>query len=167
MTLRSSVTVATVALSLACGSTQAVAATCWSQAAVEAAQVRDFETGLMVATLRCQIKGTDLSGDYNSFIRHKRTVLTGINDELRAKFTAQGLRGKAALDAYDRFVTSLANGYGAGTNAPSCADYKAIMTTAVSAPASRAALLDLARQSGSNPVRHTDRCAPTTIALAK
>ena len=52
MTLRSSVTVATVALSLACGSTQAVAAACWSQAAVEAAQVRDFETGLMVATLR-------------------------------------------------------------------------------------------------------------------
>jgi hypothetical protein len=128
--------------------------------------VRDFETGLMVATLRCQIKGMDLSSHYNRFIREKRAVLTSVNDELRAKFTAQGLRGNAALNAYDRFVTSLANGYGSGINALSCADYQLLMSTAIAAPASRAALLDLAVRSGSNPVRANEQCAPT-LASAK
>lgn len=151
-------------LAMAGTSSQAVAA-CWQPAAVEAAQVRDFETMLMVATLRCQIRGVDLSNDYNRFVREKRAVLTGVNDELRARFSAQGLRGKAMLDAYDRFVTALANGYG-GSQAVSCADSQAIMAEAVAAPAERRALLQLAVRAGSDPVREVDRCAPR-YALAK
>lgn len=156
---------AAATLALVSVSSQANAASCWSARAVEAAQVRDFETGMMVATLRCQIKGTDLSGHYNRFIREKRAVLTSVNDELRAKFTGQGLRGNAALNAYDRFVTSLANGYGSGLNMPSCADYQAMMSAAIEAPASRAALLNLAARAGSNPVRAAEHCAPIIASV--
>ncbi len=121
--------------------------------------MRDFEVMLMVATLRCQIKGTDLSEDYNSFIRAKRTVLVGVNDELRAKFS-QGVSLKAGLDGYDRFATSLANAYGSGTRDMGCGDFKALMDAANAIPASRTALLGLAVQSGANPVRATELCAP-------
>ncbi|MBN8829049.1 MAG: hypothetical protein J0G94_00095 [Sphingomonadales bacterium] len=165
MKFKGVIAAAAATFSLGCASTQAVAA-CWSPAHVEAAQVRDFETMLMVATLRCQIKGVDLSGDYNRFIREKRAVLTGINDELRGKFTGEGLRGKAALDAYDRFVTSLANGYGSGIGALSCEEFKALIGKANGASASRAALLDLAVRSGSDPVRDNKRCVPR-LALAR
>jgi hypothetical protein len=156
---------AAAVLALACGSSQAVAA-CWAPSAVEAAQVRDFETMLMVATLRCQIKGVDLSGDYNGFVRGKRAVLTAVNDELRAKFAAQGLRGAAALDAYDRFVTSLANSYGSGVGALACEDYRTLMQSAAAAPAQRSALLALAVRTGSDPVRGAERCV-RTVALAR
>lgn len=152
-------------LSVGLGSSQAVAA-CWSSTAVEAAQVRDFETMLMVATLRCQIKGMDLSNDYNQFIRGKRAVLTGVNDELRARYAGEGLKGNAALNAYDRFVTSLANGYGGGSDKYGCEDFRAMMSSANAAPASKSALLALAVQSGSDPVPAEQRCATARIALA-
>jgi len=154
-----------VTFSLVCASSQAVAA-CWSPAHVEAAQVRDFETMLMVATLRCQIKGVDLSGQYNQFIRDKRAVLTSINDELRGKFIAEGLKGKAALDAYDRFVTSLANGYGSGIGALSCEEFGTLMGAANGTASSRPALLDLAIRAGSDPVQDSNRCVPR-LALAR
>ncbi len=156
--------VAAATLSLTGISSQAVAA-CWTQNAVEAAQVRGFETMLMVATLRCQIKGVDLTGDYNAFIRGKRAVLTGVNDELRARFAAQGLKGNAALDAYDRFVTSIANSYGSGIGAPSCGEFKMILESANALPASRAALLTLALETGTDPVRASERCG-ARIAMA-
>ncbi|MBT2187772.1 hypothetical protein KK488_12530 [Sphingobium sp. H33] len=166
MKIRGVLAAAAVTMSLAGMSSQAIAATCWAQNAVEAAQVRGFETMLMVATLRCQIKGVDLSGDYNAFVRSKRAVLTGVNDELRAKFVGQGLKGNAALDAYDRFVTSIANSYGSGIGAPSCGEFKTILDGANAAPASRSALLALALEVGSDPVRQSDRCAGARIALA-
>jgi hypothetical protein len=165
MTIGKRIAATVATLALACGSSQAMAG-CWAQQAVEAAQVRNFETMLMVATLRCQIKGMDLSGDYNRFIRDKRAVLTGINDELRARFAAQGLGSKAALDAYDRYVTSLANSFGSGEGQRSCVEFKELMGAANKISASRAALLDLAVRSGSDPVRGTDQCAPR-IALAR
>ncbi len=161
-----SVTAAVAAALSMVSATSSAMAACWSPRAVEAAQVRDFETMLMVATLRCQIRGVDLTSDYNRFIREKRAVLTGVNDELRANFTARGLAGKAALDAYDRFVTSLANSYGSGMQGVECSDFQAIMGDAIAAPADRTALLNLAVRIGSNPIRDADRCA-ARIALAK
>jgi hypothetical protein len=89
-----------------------------------------------------------------------------VNDELRAKFAAQGLRGAAALDAYDRFVTSLANSYGSGVGALACEDYRTIMQSAAAAPAQRSALLALAVRTGSDPVRGAERCV-RTVALAR
>ena len=164
MRFKSVLAAAVATLSLAGMSGQAMAA-CWAPDAIEAAQVRGFETMLMVATLRCQIKGVDLSGDYNAFIRGKRAVLTGVNDELRAKFAAQGLRGNAALDAYDRFVTAIANSYGSGIGAPSCEDFRTILGEANAVPASRAALLTLAVEAGADPVREADRCV-ARLAMA-
>jgi hypothetical protein len=52
-----------------------VQAACWSDNAAEAAQVRTFQTRLMVATLKCQTAGIDITAPYNDFIRTRRQVL--------------------------------------------------------------------------------------------
>lgn len=141
-------------------------AACWAPRAAEAAQVRDFETMLMVATLRCRVNGVDMSDDYNRFVREKRAVLVGVNDELRAQFTP-GRTSKAALDAYDRFVTAIANSHGAGSANLGCADFQAMAQAANAAPADRAALLALAVRAGSDPALPAERCASTQVASAR
>ena len=64
----------------------AQAASCWSVQAVEAAQVRDFETMLMVSALRCRNTGVNFLDEYNAFVRGKRAALTQVNEELRGQF---------------------------------------------------------------------------------
>jgi hypothetical protein len=140
-------------------------AACWTNSAVEAAYVRDFDTILMVATLRCRTKGVEMATDYNRFVREKRTVLVAANDELRAQFAA-GRTQKAALDAFDRYATSLANTHGAGSDTLSCADYKELVAQAVAAPASRVALLQLAAKAEANPAIPSEGCT-RQVALAR
>ncbi len=132
-----------LAAAAACSVSAPVSAACWSNTAVEAAYVRDFDTILMVATLRCRGQGMEITADYNKFVREKRTLLVSANDDLRAQFTA-GRSAKAGLDAFDRFATALANSHGANAEGHSCADYKALAQAAAAAPADRAALLQLA-----------------------
>ena len=153
-----------VALAAAMTSGPLSAATCWSAEAVDAAQVRDLDTSMMVATLRCRLHGVDISGHYNQFVRDKRAVLVAASDHLRAQF-AVGRGSKAGLDAFDRFATALANSHGAG-DALSCHDYKALAQAAAAAPANRAALLELAAQAGVNPALPAERCA-RQVALAR
>jgi len=138
-------------------------AACWSPRAIEAAKVRDFETMLMVATLRCRTQGVSMGEEYNRFVREKRAVLTAVNDELRMQ-TADGRTGKAALDAYDRFVTAIANSHGAGTGRYGCEDFRTMVQAAITAETSRAALLDLATQAGSDPSLPTERCMAIAMA---
>lgn len=132
-------------------------AACWSPRAIEAAKVRDFETMLMVATLRCRTQGVSMGEDYNRFVREKRAVLVAVNDELRTQ-TADGRTGRAALDAYDRFVTAIANSHGAGTGRYVCEDFRAMVKAANAAASDRTALLALAVEAGSDPVLPTKRC---------
>jgi hypothetical protein len=127
-----------------------VKAGCWSDAAAEATQVRILQTRLMVATLKCQTAGVDITATYNDFIRAKRQVLAGANARIKAHFTDDAATARAA-DAgqayYDRFVTSLANAFGAEeTNAETCA---AAATLAMDAAAETADLQQLsAAQAG-------------------
>jgi hypothetical protein len=127
-----------------------VKAGCWSAAAAEATQVRILQTRLMVATLKCQTAGVDITATYNDFIRAKRQVLAGANARIKAHFTDDAATARAA-DAgqadYDRFVTSLANAFGAEeTNAETCA---AAATLAMDAAAETADLQQLsAAQAG-------------------
>lgn len=151
-----------IGVTAAFAATQAQAATCWSTQAVEAAQVRDFETMLMVSALRCRNTGMNFLSDYNSFIRSKRTALTQVNDELRSHFQ-KAAAGKAALDAYDRFVTQLANSYGAGTEGLDCADMASLMRAANAAASTRAALVTLAQRAGAAPRLPNNSC-PVTFA---
>ncbi len=140
-------------------------AACWSAKAVEAAYVRDFDTILMVATLRCRNQGVEIATDYNKFVREKRAVLVAANEDLRAQFTV-GRSPKAGLDAFDRFATAIANSHGAGSSEFDCAAYKVLAKAAVAAPVSRASLLQLAARAGSNPALPVDACA-RQVALAR
>lgn len=133
-----------------CAAMPVQAASCWSTQAVEAAQVRDFETMLMVSALRCRNTGVNFLNEYNDFIRSKRAGLTQVNDELRGQFQ-KTLGAKAALNAYDRYVTSLANSYGAGAVGLDCSDMRSLTSAALAAAPSRAALVALAQRAGANP----------------
>jgi len=133
------------------------AAACWSNATVEAAYVRDFDTILMVATLRCRVEKPEMTADYNKFVRDKRALLTAANDELRTQLST-GRTAKAGMDAYDRFVTQLANSHGANAEGLSCDEYHALTRAASAGSADRAALLQLAVKAGASPTLPVQAC---------
>ncbi|MCH4150898.1 MAG: hypothetical protein LKF30_02985 [Sphingobium sp.] len=126
------------------------AASCWSDTAYQAAQLRDLDTMLMVATLRCRLKGNDFSADYNRFVVGKRAILSAANVEMQSAFS-QTVGKARALGAYDDFMTKIANSYGMGTAGMNCADYAALARAAAEAPAVRASVVALAESVGSQP----------------
>jgi hypothetical protein len=105
---------------------------CWNSSQVAAAKVRDLQSRLMVATLRCQAMGADVSGAYNSFVRANRTAIQGANAVLLAQFrSGYGSQGETQ---YDRFATALANIYGAdATDSGICAETAALAEEAAQA----------------------------------
>jgi hypothetical protein len=99
---------------------------CWNSTQVAAAKVRDLQSRLMVATLRCQAMGADVSGAYNHFVRANRETIQGANAVLLAQFRT-GFGSRQGDTQYDRFATALANIYGAdATDAAVCADTGAL-----------------------------------------
>jgi hypothetical protein len=106
---------------------------CWNSTQVAAAKVRDLQSRLMVATLRCQAMGADVSGAYNRFVRANRETLQGANAVLLAQFRT-GFGNSQGETQYDRFATALANIYGAdATDATVCADTGALADEAAAA----------------------------------
>ena len=104
---------------------EAHAAGCWSDNAYQAAQLRDLDTMLMVATLRCRMKNVDFSTDYNRFVVDKRAILVAANGDMQSAF-AQSVGKAKALGAYDDFMTKIANSYGNGMTGMSCEDFAAL-----------------------------------------
>ena len=105
---------------------------CWNTSQVAAAKVRDLQSRLMVATLRCQAMGADVSGAYNRFVRANRETIQGANAVLLAQFRSG--YGSQAQTHYDRFATALANVYGAdATDHGICADTAALAEEAAAA----------------------------------
>jgi hypothetical protein len=99
---------------------------CWNSTQVAAAKVRDLQSRLMVATLRCQAMGADVTEAYNRFVRANRTTIQGANAVLLAQFQ-QGYGSSQGQTQYDRFATALANIYGAdATDRAVCADTAAL-----------------------------------------
>lgn len=137
---------------------------CWSKEAVAAAKIREFETMLMVSALRCRNTGRDFLARYNQFIREGRPVLTQVNDVLRQQFSADygAARG---LNAYDGFVTSLANRYGAGIAELNCGDLSDITSAALAGSRSAAALERLADSADIRP--RVGRQCPASYAAAR
>jgi hypothetical protein len=148
-----------LAMSLTLSAAQAA---CWQADAVAAAKVRDLDTMLMVAALRCRNSGSDFLTQYNGFVRSSRTALSVANDRLRGHF-AIGLDAKAALIAYDRYVTSLANRYGAGSEGLNCRDMASINDAAAREGASFLELEALATRAEVEPILIGGRC-PVVIA---
>lgn len=146
--------------------TPAQAAVCWSEDSYQAAQMRDFDTMLMVATLRCRIREIDFSADYNRFVQHKRSILAGANTTLRKQF-AMSVGNGHALGAYDDFMTKIANSYGGGAEGKTCNDFAQMASRASAMPASRGAIVALAREAGVKPPIPGRRCDVTVAMKAE
>jgi hypothetical protein len=82
---------------------------CWNPTQVAAAKVRDLQSRLMVATLRCQSAGADVTQAYNRFVRANRETIQGANQVLLAQFRT-GFGASQGETQYDHFATALANG---------------------------------------------------------
>ncbi|HEV2568050.1 hypothetical protein [Sphingomonas sp.] len=150
--------------------TGSATAACWSDAAYEAAQVRELDTMLMVQALRCRKTNADFVEDYNRFVVASRPALLKANATLKSHFAAEfGERG--ALNAYDNYMTTVANRYGAGTGDLGCDDVAALVEMALVAKGSPVALSELADMVQMTPTVQGDRCvgggAPITIAARR
>jgi hypothetical protein len=115
----------------------AAQAACWTPQDADAARVRDLETMLMVASLRCRLSGQNFMPSYNAFVRESRPALSTVNERLRNHF--------GSLDGYDRYVTGVANRYGAGADGLTCRDMASIVSAARSEKGSVAGLVKLAK----------------------
>jgi hypothetical protein len=135
---------------------------CWNETQVAAAKVRDLQSRLMVATLRCQAMGVNVSPAYNRFIAGNRATIQGANGVLLAQFRA-GFGGEAQTQ-YDRFATSLANIYGDDATDPDvCADTAATAEEAAAANGDIARLVAIADRFGAVPELPGGQC---TISFA-
>ena len=89
-------------------------ARCWREQEASAARLRQMQTMLMVAALRCRAAGMDIGDEYDGFVRAHRPTLDSANAVLRRHFEGPG----AARSGYDRFATALANRYGRDATTP-------------------------------------------------
>lgn len=103
----------TVVFCLVSAAAPARAESCWQREEVAAAKVRELQTMLMVAALRCRAAGMNILPSYNAFVSAKRQTISTMNARLKDHFGSGG--PAEGQRRYDRFTTSLANAYGAGT----------------------------------------------------
>ena len=135
-------------------------ASCWKAEQVAAAKVRDMETMLMVSALRCRGNGGTMLARYNKFVVQSRSALIKVNDTLRTHFT-ETVGTRRAMEAYDIYVTKVANRYGAGADGLSCEDMSSITDAALAEETSFDALSALAERAGVQPILNGPVCAVT------
>jgi hypothetical protein len=140
-------------------------AACWTSGELAAAKIRDLEMMLMVSALRCRATGHDFLGKYNQFVRNSRPALTDANERLRGHFVAE-VGAQRGLNAYDSYVTSMANQYGAGADGLNCRDLASIAAAAVSGGTSFSSLHALAERADVRP-RISGRACPVSVAQAR
>ena len=111
----------------------------WTEADMSAAKVRELQTSLMVAALRCRAGGMDIVDSYNDFIAAARPQISAANAQLKAHFMAAGpIDGQRD---YDRYTTALANYYGADETTPQRCDEAASMAREAAAAGGNLPLL--------------------------
>lgn len=150
---------AALMISLGVGQAQAAAGDCWSAQTIAAAKVRDLQTMLMVAGLRCRGTGDDVLAGYNRFVASNRSAIVAVNDQLKTHFrTAYG--SAEGQRRYDRFTTALANAYGAGgEGSANCADMARLAAEATAARGSSLTLASIVQARGIEPELPAQRCA--------
>jgi hypothetical protein len=165
MVKRMSVAFAAVALVSA-----PVQASCWERQEISAGTIRDLQSMLMVATLRCQVMHVDITGDYNVFLQANKSTIQKMNDRLKLHFIkAHGpVEGQRHFDA---FATSLANGYGSREgDAEVCSSTASLAREAAMMAGSEEGLALLAQRQGINTLLSEGVCGadgPTlTVASA-
>ncbi len=138
---------------------------CWDQNQTAAAKIRDLQSRLMVATMRCRAMGVDVLPAYNEFVRVNRATIQSANGLIKAQFRA-GYGEALGEKSYDSFTTSLANSYGADeTNVGVCEETAELAAEAVAAGGDVERLLEIAARVGSGPDLPGGRC-PISFASA-
>lgn len=141
------------------------AMSCWNDTQTAAAQVRNLQSRLMVASLRCVAMGYDVTPAYNRFVRASRETIQGANGVILAQFRA-GHGGQAQIH-YDRFATTLANTYGADdTNEELCAETAMLADEAAQAAGDARRLVQIADRLGAAPELPGGRCGLTFASAA-
>jgi predicted RNase H-like nuclease len=150
--------VAALMIAMASGQASAATSNCWAAQTVSAAKVRDLQTMLMVAGLRCRGTASDVLAGYNRFVATNRTAIVAFNDQLKGHFRA--IHGAAeGQRRYDRFTTALANAYGAGgEGTANCADMARLADDAAAAR-SASALIALAEERSVSPDLPGETCS--------
>ena len=138
---------------------------CWSEADMDAAKIRDLQSRLMVATLRCQGAGLDITDSYNRFVVANRPALQGVNGVLMTQFRS-GF-GEEAQVQYDRYATALANAYGGdATDRAICANSERLADEAAGARGNLARLVALHSRAGLPPPRPGAACTGQEVVEA-
>ena len=139
------------------------AMSCWDVHETAAAKIRDLQSRLMVATLRCRAIGIDVLTAYNDFVRINRSTLQQANGVIKAQFDrGYGLDGQ---HFYDRFTTAMANQYGADpTSGAVCEETAAVAAEAVAAEGDVPRLVELAERFGRAPELPGGICPVTLTA---
>ena len=141
-------------------------AACWNADETAAATVRELQSVLMVAALRCQVAHHEITEDYNVFLRANRYTIQQMNDRLKAHFIKAGGAAKGQT-AYDAFTTSLANGHGAeGASAEVCDGMGALAREAGLMAGSAEGLLLLAARQGLAISLPEGECARPAMTMA-
>ena len=134
-------------------------AACWTTDQVSAAKVRDLDTMLMVASLRCRRTNVAVLNSYNDYVVKQRKALVKVNDTLRDHY-ASGDK-KAAMAAYDTYVTKIANRYGAGAEGLGCDDMQSIVEAMAAEQPQVEALIAVAERAGVKPYLDAEQCERT------
>lgn len=125
-----------------------VQAGCWKSDEAAAAGVRELQSMLMVAALRCQVSGHPMMNDYNQFVQVNRSAIMAMNDRLKAHFQ-RAFGPVGGQRAYDSFTTSMANGYGAAASgAEACGDADSLAREGATLGGSVEGLMLLAERQG-------------------
>ena len=137
---------------------------CWQASEVAAAKVRDLQTRMMVAGLKCRGYGPELLAAYNRFVVVHRASIQRHNGVLRARFIRMDGRS-AGQRGYDRYATALANAYGATSADPAaCGEMVGLAKRAATARAID--LVALAEDHGLEPEMKGGAC-PVRMASSK
>jgi hypothetical protein len=141
------------------------AAGCWKPEGAAAAKLRDLQSRLMVATLRCRAIGADIEASYGNFVRNNRQTIQSANGILKAQFATGDKLGERA---YDSFATALANQYGGGATTPEiCAGTAAAAEDAAAAGGELDKLLAVADRLGPPPPLPGGECPISFAATIK
>jgi hypothetical protein len=134
---------------------------CWGRQEAAAAKVRNLQSRLMVATLRCRAMGYDKEAAYNGFVVANRSALTEANGLIKAQFD-HGY-GHDGATYYDRFATSLANQFGGdATDGGICDRMAAAAEEGAAAAGDVGKLVALAESFGPAPALPGGECTVKT-----
>ncbi len=157
--MKKALTVAGTVLALA---STPVNAACWTQNEVAAAKVRDLDTMLMVSGLRCRFQSTALLQTYNAMVVRHRAALTQANMVLQSHFTPAA----GGANELDRYITRVANRYGAGAEDLSCDSLQSIAAAALQEESTLPALVALADRAAVAPELPGGTCGAPAYQVA-